>query len=360
MKEIGAGSETCGSTHIAMCVGLSSPGQRLPGTRALAKRGSGNLSGQLCQMRASREIGLANRQNLLRRCMEPSTRSGTLFQKKRSRPLPQQVSGFSSTQMPQDWAMAKGMGSPPQGAKGEKGPGKGKGYPPAKELTPAQVEIAKGFFESATEEQKDVLKLMGVEQPAQPTPDLTELCRQHIDALPESIKMLLEKQTEPEKAPTVTETSRKFKVATADLRELILKKSTLQLKINKTKTTYTDLLTEMQQLQEVLSKQQQEVTALQQLQDRVQAEQPPPGPSLFQTLQDLGVQISDEQAAKLAGFRFQVAEAEDAKLPTESEKNPPPPGSLPNDMDLESPPGLQPSNPNKEKWQIEISQRRRR
>ena len=245
---------------------------------------------------------------------------------------------------------SKGNGKPSQGAKGEKGPGKGKGYPPAKELAPAQVEIAKGLFESATEEQKDVLKLMGVEQPAQPTPDLTELCRQHIDALPESIKMLLEKQTEPEKAPTVTETSRKFKVAAADLRELILKKSTLQLKINKTKTTYTDLLTEMQQLQEVLSKQQQEVTALQQeLQDRVQAEQPPPGPSLLQTLQDLGVQISDEQAAKLAGFRFQVAEAEDAKLPAESEKDPPPPGNLPTDMDLESPPGLQPSNPNKER-----------
>ena len=98
-------------------------------------------------------------------------------------------------------------------------------YPPAKELTPAQAEIAKGLFESATDEQKDVLKLMGVEQPTQPTPDLTELCRQHIDALPESIKMLLEKQSEPEKAPTVTETSRKFKVATADLRELILKKA---------------------------------------------------------------------------------------------------------------------------------------
>ena len=81
----------------------------------------------------------------------------------------------------------------------------------------------------------------------------------------------------------------------------------------------------------------------------MQAEQPPPGPSLFQTLQDLGVQISDEQAAKLAGFRFQVAEAEDVKLPTESEKDPPPPGNLPTDMDLESPPGLQPSNPNKQR-----------
>ena len=142
----------------------------------------------------------------------------------------------------------KGNGKPSQPVKGDKGPGKGKGYPPAKELTPAQAEIAKGLFESATDEQKDVLKLMGVEQPTQPTPDLTELCRQHIDAPPESIKTLLEKQTEPEKAPTVTGTSRKFKVATADLRELILKKSTLQLKINKIKAAFTDLLTEMQQL----------------------------------------------------------------------------------------------------------------
>ena len=108
----------------------------------------------------------------------------------------------------------KGNGKPAPGSKGEKGPGKGKGHPPYKELTPAQLETAKGLFESATDEQKEVLKRMGVEQPAQPTPDLAELCRQHIDALPESIKALLEKQTEPEKAPTVTETSRKFKVAT--------------------------------------------------------------------------------------------------------------------------------------------------
>ena len=191
---------------------------------------------------------------------------------------------------------------------------------------------------------------MGVEQPTQPTPDLTELCRQHIDALPESIKTLLEKQTEPEKAPTVTETSRKFKVATADLRELILKKSTLQLKINKTKAAYTDLLTEMQQLQETLSKQQQEVTALQQeLQDRVQAEQPPPGPSLLQTLQDIGIQITEEQAAKLAGLRFQIAGEQDTTLPSTSEADPPPPGNSQTDMDVETPPGLQQVTHNKER-----------
>ena len=209
--------------------------------------------------------------------------------------------------MPQVRAMGNGKPSPP--AKDDKGPGKGKGFSPAKKLTPAQAEIAKSLFESATDEQKDVLKLIGVEQPTQPTPDLTELCRQHIDASPESIKMLLEKQSEPEKATTVTETSRKFKVAAGDLRELILKKSTLQLKISKTKTAYTDLLVEMQQLQETLTKQQQEVTSLQQeLHDRAQAEQPPSHPSLLQTLQDLGVQINEEQAAKLAGFRFHSAQ----------------------------------------------------
>ena len=244
----------------------------------------------------------------------------------------------------------KGNGKPSLGIKGEKGQGKGKGYPPFKELTPAQIETAKGLFESATEEQQEVLKLMGVEQPTQPTPDLTELCRQHIDTLPESIKLLLEKQNEPEKAPTVTETSRKFKVATADLRVLILKKSTLQLKINKTKTAYTDLLLEMQQLQDTLSKQQQEVTILQQeLQDRVQEDQPLTGPNLLQTLQDLGIQVSDEQAAKLAVLRFQVAATEEAKLPNEADKGPPPPPKGADDMDLESPPGLQPASKNQER-----------
>ena len=165
--------------------------------------------------------------------------------------------------------------------------------------------------------------------------------------LPESIKLL---QNEPEKAPTVTETSRKFKVATADLRELILKKSTLQLKINKTKTAYTDLLLEMQQLQDTLSKQQQEVTILQQeLQDRVQEDQPLTGPNLLQTLQDLGIQVSDEQAAKLAVLRFQVAATEEAKLPNEADKGPPPPPKGADDMDLESPPGLQPASKNQER-----------
>ena len=110
-------------------------------------------------------MGSANLQNLLRRCMEPATRSGTSFQKKHNKPLPQQVSGQldSNAAGPGN---GKGNGKPSLGAKGEKGPGKGKGYPPSKELTPAQVEIAKELFESATEEQKNVLKLVEVEQPA--------------------------------------------------------------------------------------------------------------------------------------------------------------------------------------------------
>ena len=152
----------------------------------------------------------------------------------------------------------KGNGKPSQPAKGDKGPGKGKGYPPAKELTPAQAEIAKGLFESATDEQKDVLKLMGVEQPTQPTPDLMELCRQRIDALPESIKLLLEKQSEPEKAPTVTETSRKFQGCYCGFeRAHPQEKHSSAEDQRKTKTAYTDLLVEMQQLQETLTKQQQ-------------------------------------------------------------------------------------------------------
>ena len=324
-----------------MCVGLSSPGQRLPGTRALAKRGSGNLSGQLCQMRASREIGLANRQNLLRRCMEPSTRSGTLFQKKRSRPLPQ---GFSSTEMPQDRAMAKGMGSPPRVPKVKKALAKERDTPPPRSLLQRKWKLPKDFLSR----QRKSKRMCSSSWEWSSLLSLLQTSRSFADSTSTRCQRASKCCWKSKRSRKKPQQSRKFKVATADLRELILKKSTLQLKINKTKTTYTDLLTEMQQLQEVLSKQQQEVTALQQeLQDRVQAEQPPPGPSLFQTLQELGVQISDEQAAKLAGFRFQVAEAEDAKLPTQSEKDPPPPGNLP--MDLESPPGLQPSNPNKER-----------
>ena len=259
----------------------------MPNFRAMAEHGSGTLNGHLFQLQPSQASGQTRPRDLPTGSMERSTKSGISFQKKHSKQLPQQDSRFSLTQA-EGHGNGKGNGKPSLGIKGEKGQGKGKGYPPFKELTPAQLETAKGLFESATEEQKEVLKLMGVEQPTQPTPDLTELCRQHIDTLPESIKLLLEKQNEPEKAPAVTETSRKFKVATADLRELILKKGTLQLKINKTKTAYTDLLLEMQQLQDTLSKQQQEVTILQQeLQDRVQEDQPLTGPNLLQILRIL-------------------------------------------------------------------------
>ena len=228
----------------------------------------------------------------------------------------------------QDRAMAKGMGSPPRVPKVKKALAKERATPPPRSLLQRKWKLPKDFLSR----QRKSKRMCSSSWEWSSLLSLLQTSRSFADSASTRCQRAL-------KCCWKSKRSRKKP-----------QKSTLQLKINKTKTTYTDLLTEMQQLQEVLSKQQQEVTALQQeLQDRVQAEQPPPGPSLFQTLQDLGVQISDEQAAKLAGFRFQVAEAEDAKLPTESEKDPPPPGNLPTDMDLESPPGLQPSNPNKER-----------
>ena len=87
----------------------------------------------------------------------------------------------------------------------------------------------------------------------------------------------------------------------------------------------------------------------QELQDRVQAEQPPPGPSLLQTLQDIGIQITEEQAAKLAGLKFQIAGEQDATLPSMYETDPPPPGNSQADMDVETPPGLQQVTHNRER-----------
>ena len=134
---------------------------------------------------------------------------------------------------------------------------KGKDRPPlVSSVLLNQSEIAKALFDSATEEQKEVLKLMGVEQPSQPPPDLAELCRQHMSALPESIRQLLEKQAaEPDETPTVSETSKRFKIATCVT-------PSLKRKLNRTKASYAALLTEMQQMEETLSSQQQAVSAL--------------------------------------------------------------------------------------------------
>ena len=78
-----------------------------------------------------------------------------------------------------------------------------------------------------------------LQPPVEPPLDLAALCKQHISSLPEDIRKLVEEPPEKPPAPqeVMSEKSKQFKVAAADLRDLIFKKSALQLRLNKHKET---------------------------------------------------------------------------------------------------------------------------
>eukprot|EP00439_Symbiodinium_sp_Y106_P001442 s9743_g1.t1 len=123
----------------------------------------------------------------------------------------------------------------------------------------------KSLYASASDAQRELLTQLGIAEPAEQPPDLAALCKQHISSLPEDIRKLVEEP--PEKPPTpqevMSEKSRQFKVATADLRGLIFKKSALQLRLNKHKDQYTSMLEDMHGINEKLDARQKEVSSLQ-------------------------------------------------------------------------------------------------
>ncbi|CAE7631184.1 unnamed protein product [Symbiodinium sp. CCMP2592] len=146
------------------------------------------------------------------------------------------------------------------------GAGKGKGASQAPDSSSATDDSVKALFESASDQQKELLLQCGFLEPAEPQPDLIEMCKKHMSALPPAIRELVEDP--PEKPPTAFEqlndTSRKFKTATVELRELIMKKAALQLKINKHKDLFTSMLNDMKALDTNLCSKQDQVTLLQQ------------------------------------------------------------------------------------------------
>ena len=129
----------------------------------------------------------------------------------------------------------------------------------------SQAEAVKSLYASASDAQRELLTQLGIAEPAEQPPDLAALCKQHISSLPEDIRKLVEEP--PEKPPTpqevMSEKSRQFKVATADLRGLIFKKSALQLRLNKHKDQYTSMLEDMHGINEKLDARQKEVSSLQ-------------------------------------------------------------------------------------------------
>ena len=141
-------------------------------------------------------------------------------------------------------------------------------------------ETLRALYATAGEDQKELLQKLGFEAPQEPTPDLTELLKKHIAQLPPAVREAVEEPPpEPLSAQEqLTDTSRKYKEATTELRLLITRKSALQLKLDRHKKAYNDMLRDMQALDATLKAKQDAVTNLQaELQSSVAAATVPGG-----------------------------------------------------------------------------------
>ncbi|CAE7816912.1 unnamed protein product, partial [Symbiodinium sp. CCMP2592] len=194
------------------------------------------------------------------------------------------------------------------------GAGKGKGAVGTAEVRDeaAQAEAARSLFASVSEEQRELLCRLGIKEPEAQPQDLASLCKQHIRSLPADIQKLLEDP--PERPPTpqevMSETSKKFKIATAELRDLIFRKAALQVRLDKHKELYSNMLSDMKSINESLEERQKLVASLQgELQSSV-AGVPAPE-ALPEAAEALAKQVEAMDVDQLDDYRQRLVEAID-------------------------------------------------
>eukprot|EP00439_Symbiodinium_sp_Y106_P054841 s5374_g7.t1 len=186
-------------------------------------------------------------------------------------------------------------GLPRVGAGGHLGKGKGKG----KQTELAEHDSAhQALWESASSEQRAWLHQLGFQsphpsepsdlktlikahmdqlpetlqqaiaslEPPEPVPsatqqvepsDLKTLIKAHMDQLPETLQQAIASLEPPEPVPSATQqvlsATKKFKASTNELRQLIHKSAALQVKIDRAKAAYADLLDQMKTVQTELA-----------------------------------------------------------------------------------------------------------
>ena len=199
-------------------------------------------------------------------------------------------------------------GLPRVAAGGHLGRGKGKG----KQFDPSEQESAhQALWDSASQEQRLWLNRLGLQDPCPAEPsDLKTLVKAHMDQLPESLQQAIASLDPPAPEPTATQqvlnATKKFKSSTNELRQLIQKSAALQVRIDRAKAAYAELLDSMKSVQADLSEKQLEVTKLQKdLESKIQsgAELPilPGKDAVLLALTQCGITLSSEQQALLEG-----------------------------------------------------------
>ena len=220
------------------------------------------------------------------------------------------------------------------------GAGKGRGATGVQEAgAESRAEVTKALFASVSDEQRELLIQLGLKAPAEPPPDLTALCKHHINSLPAAIRQLVEDPPEKPLTPqeVMSDKAKKFKIATAELRDLIFKKSSLQLRIDRHKEQFAKMLEDMKAVNESLDERQKLVSTLQvELQSSVAAA-PSPG-ALPEAAEALAKQVEAMDVDQLEEYRQRMFEAIDEAVKRRRIAAPGPKPEVPNSGQQEQAP----------------------
>ena len=219
------------------------------------------------------------------------------------------------------------------------GAGKGKGYGrPASRTTPNQqwldtppgltkfrplkktkmqqeaTDLLTNSWSVLPEDTQAKLQALGIGPSKPEEPELTDILKTHMDALPPQVQQIVAKLTAPEPCAE-REIATKLKGQVTELKAMSIRKNQLQEKIDGVKAQYASLLTDMQDLQSKLADGQK---ALHQLsQDYMKAINQTPAPAELATgsgepeqipmavqsfVHSLGISLTEEQKSQLHGL----------------------------------------------------------
>ena len=176
------------------------------------------------------------------------------------------------------------------------------------------TELLSTTWTSLTEDIQSKLQAIGVGPSKPEAPELTDVLKTHMEALPQQVQELVTKLTTPEPC-TEREIAAKLKGRVTDLKNLSMKKTQLQNRIDQVKTQYAALLTEMQDLQTKLTEGQQSLKMLSDEYMKVVSQTPTPSelptasgegeqiPMAVESfVHSLGISLTEEQKSQLHGL----------------------------------------------------------
>lgn len=179
-----------------------------------------------------------------------------------------------------------------------------------KEPVLSAQDVLQGVWGNLSDSTREELKKCGLEYSAPEVPvDLREVCRKHLQSLPECIRKLVAEPEEPVTyGQAVSDLNRKYKKETAELRDLVTQSASLQAKIDTTKELYQQHLRSMQALTEQLTAKQKAVESLQkELQVKLGEAEVKQSPqddqqtfgTFFDALEKAGLQLDETQREKV-------------------------------------------------------------